>query len=336
MATRLSYLLWGTMPDAALFDAARANRLRTPDDVRAQAERMLADPRAHQAVARFHSEWLQLANISRASKDPKLFPFFAPELPALLRQETETFLDRAAFGGGGLRDLLGARFTFVNKDLAALYGVPAPAASGGFARVDLDPAQRAGVLTQGGMMAMLAEFTRTSPVRRGAFVRRQLLCAPLGEPPPGAADLMLPSAPAGATRRQLVELHASRPECASCHRLIDPIGVAFETYDAGGRWRATEDGQAIDDRGEVVGSAIGAFKGAVELADRLAGSAEARTCFVRQLFRYALGRDDAGSGADIDRLARTAEATGGRYPDLLVALTQTDAFLTLPTPGAAP
>lgn len=336
MASRLSYLFLGSSPDAALLEAAAADQLKDAKAIEQQARRLLATPAAKQSVAHFHRQWLRLDGIASAAKDPQLFPAYSGEAPATLRREVELFLESIAFGGGGFKDLLTAPYGFVNAQTAPLYGVSAAASAPlELVRTDFDRAQRAGFLTLGGTLAMLADFAKTSPVRRGVFVRENLLCDRLPPPPPGAAATTADSEP-GLTRRQQVDRHSSDPACSGCHRLIDPIGLAFENYDAAGQWRTSADGQAIDVSGNALGTSIGEFSGAVALAQRIADSPEGQSCFVRQLFRFANGRGEDNDQPDIQRIAKLVGEGTPDYLEVLVQLTQSEAFLFMPTPEVLP
>jgi len=327
MASRLSYFLWGTMPDEELFAAARGDALRTRVQVAAQARRMLVDPRAKEIVRIFHAQWLDLELVDRIEKDPTAFPAFTEELRASMRGEIETFIDHVVWeAGGDARLLFTAPYSFVDAELAALYGV-APPEGEGHIRVDLDPGQRAGLLTSAGILALKAKTDQTSPIHRGQFVREQLLCTTLPPPPPGLV-VEVPDPDPNLTTRERFARHASDPSCAGCHELMDPIGFGFEAYDGIGRWRAEENGLAIDASGEVVESDLpGPFDGAVELSNQLAQSGQVKECLVRQWFRFAYGRLETPEDAcTIDTLTASFEASGNDVLDLLVELTLTDAF----------
>jgi hypothetical protein len=187
LASRLSYLFWGTMPDELLFEAAGTGRLENDRGVASEAERMLADPRARVTLAHFHEEWLGLEKLDHLEKDPSVYPTFSAELGTLFRAETIGFVDSVMWGGDArVETLLAAPYTFMNAKLALFYGVPGLAGST-FRRVDLDPSQRAGLLTQGSLLSSLAKFDQSSPVHRGKFVRERLFCTTLQPPPPNIA-----------------------------------------------------------------------------------------------------------------------------------------------------
>jgi hypothetical protein len=324
-ASRLSYLLWGSMPDEALFVAAEQGKLTAREDIEAQARRMLQDPKAHDAVATFHEQWLDY---------DRIFPEWSAEIGPLMREETRLFLDDAVFGdGGGLSYLLSSPSTFLDAKLAAFYGVPAPAGSG-FVRTTLDATQRAGVLTLGSLLTINAHSNQTSPVHRGKMVRELLLCDLIPPPPP---DVMIkaPEPDPNSTTRERFAQHSAEPACKGCHVLMDPLGFGFENYDGMGRYRAVENGLAIDATGELTGTDVdGAFTGAVGLAGKLATSKEVQSCYATQWFRFAYGRGENTSDAcSLSTLTTRLAGANGDIKELLVALTQTDAFLYRPAGG---
>ena len=329
LAARLSYFLWDTTPDAALLAAAGAGELDTVEGVEAAAERMLADPKARGAMVNFHRQWLGFDAIERIDPDPATYPMYAPGLKASLRGELERFVSWVLFEGPGtFAALLTARTSEVDAGLAGLYGVAAPA-EGAWTGVELDEAQRAGILTRAGFSAATAHAVHPSPVKRGVFVLSRLLCAPPAPPPPGAStELPGETGEAPTTNRERYARHTARAECAACHTTIDGVGFGFEHYDALGRFRELDGGQPVDARGELVGTDVdGEFDGAVALSQRLSESAQARGCVVSQVFRYALGRgttvDDA---CGLMRLRAEFEAVRGDMRALLRAVVTSDAF----------
>ena len=341
LASRLSYLLWSSTPDLPLLRAAAAGTLDTPAGIKGEAERMLADPRAKRAVASFFAQWLDFEKTSRlgkADKSAAAFPTFTPNLPSLLRQEAERFVDDVFFSGGDLSTLLSGDYTFMNQELAAFYGASGPNGAA-FERVRLDPQRRAGVLTQGGFLASHAKADQTSPVQRGLFVREQLLCA-APPPPPANVNTVLPPPDPQATTRERLTLHRSAPACASCHSLLDPVGFTFEHFEGVGLWRDTESGKPIDATGELVGTADadGKLDGALELAAKLSQSNQVRQCIAKQWFRFGYGRSEANvDQCTLQRLTDAFANSGGNWQALVLELTQTDAFrYRTVQPGAAP
>lgn len=290
---------------------------------------MLGDRKARAQVARFHDQWLEIERIEALQKDSKVYPRFTSGIARLMTDETRRFLDHAFWeGAGDLRGLLTGGFTFADATLARFYGLAPPSATG-FQRIELDGERRAGLLGQGGLMAMLANPNQSSPVRRGQFVREQLLCQPL-PPPPDNAEIELPALDAKLTTRERFARHATDPGCAGCHGLMDPIGLGFENFDGIGLWRDAENGKTIDPSGEVMGVSFdGRFAGAVDLGRKLAASPEAGDCTVRSWFRFAYGRAELPGVDDcnLDVVRKRFAGGGHKLRDLLVALTETDAFL---------
>jgi hypothetical protein len=333
IASRLSYLLWGSMPDDELFAAASAGELATPDQVRGQTERMLDDPRARAMVSEFHAQWLKLPALATISKDEAVYPGFDALRPAF-EAETRAFVEHVVFDGeGDVQTLLTAPYTFVNDELAALYGVALPAGTA-LERVDLPAGQRAGLLTQGAVLAVHAKPDQSSPVLRGRFVRERLLCEAMPEPPANV-DTTPPEVDPDASTRDRFEQHTSDPTCATCHVLLDPLGFGLEHYDGIGRWRDVDGASAVDASGSIRTSAGDVpFDGALELAAWLADSSQVRACVVTQWFTWSHGRaPDLVDACTTETLVDAFTAADGDIRELLVALTQTEAFYYLASDG---
>ena len=326
MATRLSYFLWGTMPDKALFDAAAAKQLSAPADIETQVRRMLTDAKAKAAVAAFHGEWLSTATVSGVDKDAGLFPEFTPTIRAEMRQEVETFVDQVFWTDGKLETLFSAPYSYMNKELATFYGATPPVGDG-FQKVMLDPAQRAGIATQGALLTAFAKPNQSSPVLRGKFVREQFFCQPLPAPPANLV-IVAPEVTAGSTTRQRFAQHEKDPTCAACHTLMDGLGLGFEAYDPIGRWRTQDQGQAVDSSGTIVGTDVdGPFVGGAALSAKLAQSGQVRACVVKQWFRYANGRSEVPSdNCTLDSLGAQFDAGGHDMRELRVKIALSDAF----------
>lgn len=325
LASRLSFTLWGSIPDDELLTAAREGRLSSAGDVAVQARRMLADPRTGNQVRHFHALLFELDEAEHLEKDAGAFPGYAKDLGPLFREETERFLAHVVLTGKGVETMLTAPFTFMNGRLASFHGVKGVAGEA-WQEVALDPARRAGFITQSSVMAIHAKVDRTEPIFRGLFVRGALFCGSTPSPPPGAEVTM---GRPNLTGRERLEEHRRDPGCAGCHRLFDPIGLSFENLDAVGRWRDTENGKPIDATGELVGTDVdGVYDGPVALARKLNQSAMVKRCLVGKWFSYAQGRPAAGADrCSIAGLERAFARSDHRFQDLLVALTQTDAFL---------
>ena len=241
-ASRLSYLLWNTMPDAELFAMAEKGELRSVEGRQRAAARMLGDgPRARQALDQFFEEWLRFDRVINAVKARNRYPEFTPELAVAMAEETRTLLHHLVWNDRSFMEALTADYSFLTSELASLYGVTPP--DGEFEMVKF-PAEskRAGILGQGTFLASTAGPTDNSPTARGIFIRERLLCQHVPPPPPGVIttlpDPLVDQPPKG--RRQLMNEHVENPTCASCHRLMDPIGFGFEHFDAVGKWREKE------------------------------------------------------------------------------------------------
>lgn len=324
LAARLSYFLWSSMPDDALFALADAGRLRDPATLRAQVTRMLADPKARALTDNFAGQWLYTRSLADHDADPARFPAYTPTLRAAFRAETEAYFEAFLREDIGMDQFLTAPFTFVDDGLARFYGITAPTGTG-LRRVTLTGDRRGGLLTQASLLTVNSHADRTSPVRRGQWVLNQLMCEP---PPPPPGDVMgLPpeTIPTGSLRQRF-EAHRAEPRCATCHALMDPIGFAFEHFDAVGAWRERDEGFAIDTTGTLPGTGA-AFDGATALATLLARDARYPRCVTRQWFTYALGRGpEAYDDDDLDTISHDWSAAGMRLRDLVVRIATSEAF----------
>jgi hypothetical protein len=326
LASRLSYFFLDTMPDEALFTAAEKGRLANADQVAEQATRLMNDPRFRGTLFTFHEEWLQLDTLPGTEKDKVAFPQWTPALRDALGEETRRFVEYVfTEGDRKLETLLAAPFSFLDPTLAAHYGVTGVTA---WQKIELPKDQRAGLLTQAGLMATLAHENRTSFILRGKMVREALFCSvpllpPADVPPEPAFD---PKASA----KERSEAHRKDPACAACHELFDPMGFAFEIYDAAGRYRTSDGAGPID--AKVTLSHTAQLDGktaanAVELARLLAGADEVRDCVARQWMRFGLGRDDAKEDEpSLAAAVKAFKAGGAQLPALLVSIARSDAF----------
>jgi hypothetical protein len=317
-AARLSYLLWGSTPDAALLDAAKSGSLDQPAGMRAQAERMLADPRARSAVATFHLDWLGVDQVDQIDKDPALFPQFTPTLAGAMKDETARFATYVMFDGDRkLGTMLTAPYSFPSGPLLALYGTNA-----------------AGILTQPGFLAVHSHQNQSSPVQRGKAVREFFFCDPPPAPPPNV-NAVAPDPKPGATTRERFAEHVKDPACAACHGLIDGIGLGFEHYDAIGRYRTEDGGRPVDATGRISGTqdADGPFDGAVDLARRLASSDQVKACVAQKWFEFALGRAPASADAcSVESAKKAMNDAGGDLRELVLALVGSDSFVLARSP----
>jgi hypothetical protein len=326
-ATRLASLVWASIPDDQLLQAAESDQLSTPAQLEAQARRMLADPRAKPAIAAFYEQWLGLSLLGSATKDPAFFPDWSDSLRDNMFEERRRFVSNVLWEDDGrLETLLTANYSFLNAPLAKLYGVQAPAGTD-FSKVPLDASQRAGVMTQAAMLATFARPDESSPVKRGKWVRERMLCQDL--PPPPALVPQLPAPVAGVSNRERFAMHTADPACAGCHRLIDGLGFGLERYDSVGAYRMMSQGAAVDASGMVNETADidGSYSGGPELANLLAMSAQVRDCVPTQALRYAWGRRETNEDAcSVQAVQKAFAASDGDLRELVVALTQNDAF----------
>lgn len=327
LASRLSFMLWGSVPDDALLSAAEAGKLDEPTEVAAQVERMLDDPRARAAVAQFHAEWLGLDRLDQAVRDPSLFPEWTPALRQSMKDEAARFADYVIREQrGSLADLLTSSVSFPDEQTLALRA-PGEAAREGSAYL-MDPARRAGLLTQPAFLAAHSHSNQTSPILRGRAIRERLFCQPLADPPPEVAAQPPELDTTQTTRQRYAQHRTAGSACASCHRLIDDLGFALEHYDPLGRYRAKDNGQPVDATFSLLATDIdGQMDGAIELSERAADSDEVRDCYARQWFRFAIGR--AEQREDVCALARTLRSFDADTPvrELLQAIATSDAFM---------
>ena len=351
VASRLSYLLWNTMPDEALFEAAAKGELSTPAGRDAAARRMLQNvPKGRDALDQFFEEWLRFDRVVNAVKANR-YQAFTPELALAMAEETRTLLHHLVWNDRNFMELLTADYSFLTSELAEVYGLPAPKDQFEMVTFPAD-SNRAGILGQGTFLASTAGPTDTSPTARGIFIRERLLCQHVPPPPPGVITtlpdpLVDGQQPKG--RRQLMVEHVENPTCASCHRLMDPIGFGFEHFDAIGQYRQQEmipvpgrrgggggGGRGgpppipleIDAQGEIAGIPNSNFSGAKQLGTILANSPVCQECVVRQTFRYAYGRHETASDENtIHQLYDQFKASGFKFKSLLVALVQSPEFL---------
>jgi mono/diheme cytochrome c family protein len=327
LASRLSYFLWNSMPDEELFSLAERGKLR--QNLESQVRRMVKDPKSKSFLHGFAEQWLTLRKLDLASPEPRLFPTFTSELREAMLQESLLFFEAVVRDDRSIPDLLDADFTFVNEELARHYGIEGVKGAE-FVRVKA-PANRGGMLTHAGILTLASNATRTSPVKRGKFVLDQLLNTPPPPPPPDVPELDDQKQLKG-TLRQQMEQHRANAVCASCHQRMDPIGFAFENFDAIGAWRDKDTGGAIDASGVLPDGRK--FDGPAGLKKLMRSDKAAFVrCVAEKVFTYALGR----GLEDYDRRAVNAivQATGkadDRFSTLLIEIIKSDPFQKRTTP----
>jgi Protein of unknown function (DUF1592)/Protein of unknown function (DUF1588)/Protein of unknown function (DUF1595)/Protein of unknown function (DUF1585) len=325
LAARLSFFLWNTTPDAALLAAADSGELISATGLTTHVQRMLASARATDSIDELFADYLQLETLDSLVKLPEAYPAATATLPDAMKQETLLSLREFLWkGGGDFRDAFTSNRTFVNGELAKLYGVKAPAADG-FSEVQL-PANgpRAGLLTQASFLALHAHPGRSSPTLRGKFLRENLLCQAIPSPPDNV-DTSLPAIPNDKrTARQRLTAHREDPSCAGCHQLMDPLGLALEHFDGIGAFRETDNGLAIDASGELDGAP---FRDARGLADVIAAHPNTTDCFVRTVLRYARGTlENTGETALLAALGGEFERSGYALRALISAVATQPSF----------
>ncbi len=324
-ATRLSYFLWGSMPDDELLQLAETNQLSKPAIRAAQVQRMLKDPKAAYLVDSFATQWLDLRALDRKKPDAALFPHIDDELLAAMRQETLLFTTEIFRQDRSLLDFIDGNFTYLNGPLARYYGIPNV---NGFAfqRVPLTGTPRGGVVTQAAVLALTSYATRTSPVIRGKWVLQTLLGAAPPPPPPDVPALEEKHGSAEASVRTRLEQHRANPACAACHVSMDPIGFGLENFDAAGGWR-THDGKfPVDSTGTLPSGE--SFAGAAELKQILRRqSAQFTRHFSEQLLTFALGRGlEPADRPAVDRIHEQLTQQGNRLSALVLAIVESEPF----------
>lgn len=322
VASRLSYFLWNTMPDEALFTAARANKLSSDADLEAQVERMLASPKAEGFARSFGGQLMATAQIEKHDVDKQSFTSWDPALAQAMRREVELFFGNMVEENRPVSELFLARHTYVNARLAKHYGLSAPATE--WAKVDTKDSPRGGILGFGGMLTATSLPTRTSVVQRGVYVAEALLCTDFPEAPPDVPALPDGMAAKPTTQRERLEIHRQDPQCNACHQIIDPVGFGLERFDAIGAYRELDEGKPIDDTGLLPGGT--AFRGTRELAGVLAKDPRSAACFVERLTSYALGRHMRESDKPYLEGIGGADARSAGFKDLVVRLAASDVF----------
>ena len=324
LAARLSFFLWRSLPDERLLSAADRGELSGPTALEREARRMLQDDRAEEVFSRFFFEWLAVDDTTGLTKDAVVYPSFDRGVLDRMTEETRRFLGWAFRTDPTLTAVLRSRDTFIDAELSDYYGVAAPAVP--WDRVTMPTGSRVGLLTHGLVMATHGKVDNTAPIQRGVLLQTHVLCTSIAPPPPGT-DASDPPREEGVSRRVAFDMHRV-DGCASCHRLIDPVGFAFERFSGAGVYREQDAGGAIDASGELVGTDVdGPFSGADELVDRILESDQLRSCMTRQWFRFALGRretdlDACSIRAALDRFAETDDD----LRELLVGIVTSHAF----------
>ena len=348
IASRLSYFLWDTMPSDDMLRAAARGEFSTVEQIEATARRMLEDPRARSSLDEFLAQWMRFDRVLTATRDRRRFREFNSEIAAAMMEETRRLFNHLVWHDQNFMEFFTAPYTFVSSDLARLYDLPAPSEE--FAKVDYPPGSgRSGVLGHGSFLVLTSKPAETSPTSRGLFIRNQFLGHEI-PPPPAGVNAVLPSITENApmTNRQRLSIHLNSESCSNCHRLIDPIGLGFEQYNAIGVFQkkmtlqfpgAGAGNEArgrrpaiteidVDPSGYIQGIEDSEFSTPKELGRLLAESKTCQKSIVKQLFRYAFGREETLNDQPvIDALLEKFRSSGFRFRELLVALVTSELFL---------
>ena len=328
LATRLSFFIWGTGPDEELLKIAQRGTLRGPGVLAAQVKRLTADPKSDALATRFGAQWLRLQDLEKIYPDALLFPYYDFKLGAALRKETELFFDSIVRDDRSVLDLITADYTFVNERIARHYGIP-NINGDNFQRVTLADENRRGLLGQGSILALTSVADRTSPVLRGKWIMEVLLASPPPAPPPNVPTLDETKAEAGDTMlstRQRMEQHRANPQCNSCHRVIDPLGLALENFDVTGRWRLRDNGNLVDPVGDLYDGTRMTGPGGLRAA-LLKHQDMFFLSFTESLMTYGLGRRvEPFDMPAIRKIVRDAAKDNNRFSAFVLGVVNSRAF----------
>ena len=328
LASRLSFFLWSSPPDRALLAAAQRGALSQPAGLEREVRRMLADPRASALSTRFAAQWLRLPDLDIVQPDVRQYPDFDEQLRRAMRRETEIFFDDLVRGDRNVLDLYRADYTFVNERLAQHYGIP-NVAGDQFRRVQYSDTLRRGLLGHASVLTLTSHATRTSAVERGKWVMEVLLNSPPPPPPPGVPDLEATPGNQGArllTVRERMEEHRKNPACSSCHKMMDPIGLAMEQFDVTGRVRLRDNGMPIDSRGDLWDGTNAQNLNQLQTALLRREETLLRT-FTRNLMAYAVGRRvEAYDMPTVRQIVRDAAAQDHKMSAYILGVVRSPAF----------
>jgi hypothetical protein len=328
-ATRLSFFLTNSAPDAELLRAAAAGELDSGRGVDRQVSRLMASPRFEGAVRAFFADMLRFDGFADVTKDPAIYPTFTPAVAGDAQEQTlRTITDHLITQAGDYRDLFTTRSTMMTRALGVIYRTPV-ATRNGWERVRFDDSSpRAGIQSHISFLALYSHPGRSSPTLRGRALREVFLCQDVPDPPPSVNTTAIDesSSTRNVTSRDRIARHASEPSCAGCHNVMDPIGLTLDNFDSAGRWRARENGALINASGELDGTAIAS---STELADALRNHPETPRCLVERLYKSAVGRDIAWRERSyLDWLIAGFADDGYRLPDLMRRIATSEQFLT--------
>ena len=325
LASRLSFFLWSTIPDDELLKLAIDGKLHEPAVLEKQARRMLADPKARALVTNFANQWLYLRDLKNANPDVTVFPDFDDNLRQGFQRETEMLFESVMREDRSVLDLLDANYTFVNERLARHYGIP-NVYGPDFRRVPVPSDARRGLLGHGSLLLVTSNANRTSPVIRGKWILENLLGSQAPLPPPDVPPLEEKPTAAARSVRERIEQHRANPACASCHKIMDPIGLALENFDAIGRWRTTDEGVAIDASGQLVDGSV--LDGPSSLRKAMLGRSDAFVgSMTEKLLMYGMGREIKYYDMPAVRIVmRDAAKNRYRFSDLVMGIVKSAPF----------
>lgn len=338
IGSRLAYFLWSSMPDQALFDAAKASALQTEAGLSSQVARMLADPRASALEEGFAAQWLNGRQLLHISKDPEKYPDFDEPLRVAMAAEVNRFFGAFVSAELPVGRMLDPGFGFVNDRLAKHYGLPLPGTEQ-LTRVSLPAGTRGGVLFQGAWLTASSEANRTSPVKRGRFLLERILCRAVPPPPPDIPAFKEPEA--DVTMRERLAEHRKSAACAGCHNLLDPVGLGLEELDGIGGLRTLEAGAPIDTTGGVppnadAFAADAPYAGGLELVAKLKDDPRFTRCLTQKLYSYALGRSLVPGDQPYWEALADAQGAATTLPQLIRAIALSPAFRRQPATEVAP
>jgi len=331
LASRLAFLIWNSSPDKTLLDQAASGSLATKEGVRAAALTLLDSANGREAVGAFAEEFMQLHKVLTQAKDPGLYPEYTPTLQAaMVRDMRETWATVAFDDGANTLSVFTTAKAVVNSELAKLYGLDTSGLSSTTFAPRTLPADgtRLGVMSKAGFLSQWANQQEGSPTLRGKFVREALLCLKV-PPPPEGVNTKLEDPPVGEhrTKRMKLELHRKDATCATCHSLMDPLGLPFENFDAMGRYRTTDDTLAVDPSGDFNGHAVA---NARELGQVMSTDSQVAQCLVRKYYSYAVGHEErAVDGSVLNDLYASFQASGFKFRQLVLDVATSDAFSTV-------
>jgi mono/diheme cytochrome c family protein len=324
LASRLSYFIWSSMPDEALFTVARQGKLKDPEVLAIQAKRMLLDPKATALTENFAGQWLQLRNLNNSTPDPKRFPTFDEPLRQAMKKETELFFQEMLQKDHKISEFLDADFTFVNDRLAKHYGIK-DVKGPEFRRVSLKETPRRGILTQASILTLTSNPTRTSPVKRGKWVLETIMGTPPPPPPPDVPELKETGELKGSLRERM-EQHRANPNCAVCHNRMDPIGFGFENFDAVGAWRTKDGAFPVEPGGTLPNGQ--SFQTPMELITLLKQREEDfRRCLSEKMVTFAMGRGlESVDRQYVNDIAKATQTQGDTLTALIQEVVKSEPF----------